>query len=255
MERVRDLIQKLQEQSAQNDAPHALLTTVRQLAAELEALAPATAASPNGRVAVMLPAGFIPKTELPLEIREAAASEATLLQTPAPPPEPVVRQEPETLEPETPKPVSAEASTGKPETVKPETPKPASLKPELPFNALDDVPTLAQQAKEVHQLHDPGTSLNDRLRTAEPELATKLTGGPIKDLRKGIGVNDRYLFVSELFRGDEAMYERSIKTINAFSIFPEAEYWINRELKVKLGWDEAAPTVRHFYALVSRRFS
>ncbi len=34
------------------------------------------------------------------------------------------------------------------------------------------------------------------------------------------------------------MYERSIKTINAFRILPEAEYWMERELKVKLGWDE-----------------
>ena len=34
------------------------------------------------------------------------------------------------------------------------------------------------------------------------------------------------------------MYERSIKTINGFRILPEAEYWMERELKVKLGWDE-----------------
>ena len=32
------------------------------------------------------------------------------------------------------------------------------------------------------------------------------------------------------------MYERSIKTINSFTIWPEAEYWIKREFKTKLGW-------------------
>ena len=46
-----------------------------------------------------------------------------------------------------------------------------------------------------------------------------------------------FLFINDLFRGDEAMYERSIKTINSFNIYPEAEYWISRELKVKLGWN------------------
>jgi hypothetical protein len=63
------------------------------------------------------------------------------------------------------------------------------------------------------------------------------------------------VFISELFRGDEAMYERSIKTINGFRILPEAEYWMQRELKVKLGWDENREATRHFYQLVKRRFS
>jgi hypothetical protein len=51
------------------------------------------------------------------------------------------------------------------------------------------------------------------------------------------------------------MYERSIKTINSFRILPEAQYWIERELKVKLGWDENKESTRHFYQLVKRRFS
>jgi len=82
-----------------------------------------------------------------------------------------------------------------------------------------------------------------------------LKDAPIKDLRKGIGINDRFTFVNELFRGDDAMYERSIKTINGFHILSEAEYWINRELKFKLGWNDSKEVVQHFYQLVRRRFS
>jgi hypothetical protein len=78
---------------------------------------------------------------------------------------------------------------------------------------------------------------------------------PIKDLRKAIGINDRFLFINELFRGDENMYERCIKTINNFNIYPEAEYWITRELKVKLGWKDDSETANHFYQLVKRRFT
>ena len=73
--------------------------------------------------------------------------------------------------------------------------------------------------------------------------------------KKAIGINDRFVFINELFRGDEVMYERSLKTINGFRIMAEAEYWIERELKVKLGWDDMKETTRHFYQLVKRRFS
>ena len=98
-------------------------------------------------------------------------------------------------------------------------------------------------------------SLNDRLKESKIELSQSLTSSPIKDLKKAIGVNDRFLFINELFRGDEAMYERSIKTIQNFSIYAEAEFWIRRELKVKIGWLDTDPVVKQFDQLVKRRFS
>jgi hypothetical protein len=133
------------------------------------------------------------------------------------------------------------------------------------FDAVEETPTLAQYQpskkdiklqKEINDLiGETKETLNDRLKEDKKELAHKLKDTPIKDLRKAIGVNDRFVFVNELFRGDETMYERSIKTINGFHILPEAEYWINRELKVKLGWDDYKDSVQHFYHLVRRRFS
>jgi hypothetical protein len=122
---------------------------------------------------------------------------------------------------------------------------------------VEETPTLMQhQPKEVHELiGEKKESLNDRLKQQKTEVVHVLKDSPIKDLRKGIGINDRFTFVSELFRGDEAMYERSIKTINGFNILSEAEYWINRELKFKLGWNDNKEEVQHFYQLVRRRFS
>jgi hypothetical protein len=76
-----------------------------------------------------------------------------------------------------------------------------------------------------------------------------------RDLRKAIGINDRYLFINELFSGDEAMFERSVKTLNQFSILPEAEFWMQRELKLKLAWNEDSAIVQQFIQLVRRRFS
>jgi hypothetical protein len=98
-------------------------------------------------------------------------------------------------------------------------------------------------------------SLNEKLKEERVEVAAALQGTPIRDLKKAIGINDRFLFVNELFRGDENMYERSLKTINGFSIYPEAQYWIQRELKVKLSWPDNSEAVKIFDQLVKRRFS
>ena len=98
-------------------------------------------------------------------------------------------------------------------------------------------------------------TINEVHALPKQELSEALMEAPIKDLRKAIGINERYLYVHELFRGDESMYERSIKTINTFEIYPEAEYWIRRELKLKLGWNDSYQTVKQFDQLIKRRFA
>jgi hypothetical protein len=135
-------------------------------------------------------------------------------------------------------------------------------KPPLLFDPVEDTPTLLHQqqvqrpSREINdEIQTDTGSLNDTLRQARLELSDTLKEQPIKDLKKAIGINDRFLFINELFRGDEVMYERSIKTINGFAIFPEAEYWIKRELKLKLGWDDQSAVVKQFDQLIRRRFS
>ena len=138
-------------------------------------------------------------------------------------------------------------------------------KPHIMFDQEDDdIPTLTHQFNNADRVHgkeineivvEELTSLNESLREHKMEISEKLTGMPVKDLRKAIGINDRFLYINDLFRGDEVMYERSIKTINSFSIWPEAEYWVRRELKIKLGWVDDNETVRQFDQLVKRRFS
>jgi hypothetical protein len=131
------------------------------------------------------------------------------------------------------------------------------------FDTSTEIPTLALQQKknefeEINQLMESIHSmpvLNEKLRANQVEVGTLLNNEPIKELKKAIGINDRFLFVQELFRGDESMYERSIKTIDGFAIYPEAQFWIQRELKLKIGWNEDSATVKHFDQLVKRRFS
>ena len=105
------------------------------------------------------------------------------------------------------------------------------------FDPITEIPTLSQQhsSQEINErLAIRDSSLNDKLKEEKVEVGHRLKEHPVKDLKKAIGINDRFVFINELFRGDEVMYERSLKTINAFRIYAEAEYWIERELKVKL---------------------
>lgn len=136
-------------------------------------------------------------------------------------------------------------------------------KGKINFNEmLETLPTFSTQttaSKQVFELNDVmlenEESLNDVFKTPVVEVAQAIKEAPVKDLRKAIGVNDKYLFINELFKGDEAMYDKCIKTINSFSVYPEAETWIRRELLVKMGWDEKGIATKQFYNIVMRRFS
>jgi hypothetical protein len=139
-----------------------------------------------------------------------------------------------------------------------ETPEVTEIKKEVENRPVVEIEPINEQAQPITNItptpNPSGTELNDSLKSVKKEVSDVLKDTPIKDLKKGIGINDRFLFINDLFKGDENMYERSIKTINGFSIFPEAEYWIRRELKTKLGWNDQDDVVRQFDALVKRRF-
>jgi hypothetical protein len=230
MERLQQLIGKLNEQFQEKADPTQLLVTTQLIEKELLRLTSATAqVYSTSKVAVVMPSNG---RSFSNNGNTMAAIEEVEIRVEAPGtrnPEPEMAQE----------------------TVKVE-------KKPWPFDPLREVPTLSQQAivKELNEVIAASEhSLNDRLKEDVKEVAHLLTDAPVRDLRRAIGINDRFVFISELFRGDEVMYERSIKTINGFRIFPEAEYWIERELKVKLAWDETKDCTRHFYQMVKRRFS
>ncbi|MBO9619717.1 MAG: hypothetical protein J7539_11855 [Niabella sp.] len=76
----------------------------------------------------------------------------------------------------------------------------------------------------------------------------------INNLTTDISPSDKERFVKNLFRGDEIMYNRSLKTINNFRTLGEAEFWVTRELKTKLGWINNSD-VEYFDRLVYRKFN
>jgi hypothetical protein len=136
-------------------------------------------------------------------------------------------------------------------------------------------PELAAVTNTVEQMETPVEVIDEKLASniveakTEPSLVASekteikevkevkdhLVLEPIKDLRSAIGINDKFQFIQELFAGDEKSFEVGIKTINAFKIFPEAQFYIKRELREKNNWDEESNVVKQFDQLIKRRFS
>lgn len=236
MERLKQLIGKLNEQFEQNADNKQLLVTTQLIEAELMRLSTASrAALGTSKISVVMPAARTVYNTVVVEtpVLEAKLKEEMVL--------PVEKQEE--------KPVKNGNGTYVPA---------ASVQAGLQFNPLIEIPTLAHQtsAKELNEsMATAQASLNDKLKEERVEVGHRLNDSPVRDLKKAIGINDRFVFINDLFRGDEVMYERSVKTINGFRIYPEAQYWIERELKIKLGWDDSKEITRHFYQLVKRRFS
>jgi hypothetical protein len=164
-------------------------------------------------------------------------------------PEPVVAQRPVAIPPPPPAPI--------PEN--PEEKKPAMItlyQQTENHNRPETNNGLHKELKELNQRVAQNTpSLNERFQQGQVELADKLGEMPVKDLRHAIGINDKFQFIQELFRGDIDTYERSVKTINEFNFLQEAEYWIERELKIRQGWEDNNHVVKQFYAIVRKRFT
>ncbi|MBX2922956.1 MAG: hypothetical protein KF746_12230 [Chitinophagaceae bacterium] len=234
MERIGVLISKLQELYQQRASPDQIIHVVQMLQTELFLLKQQHQNAPERKkISVLMPAGISMAGNEAGTAQENAESDSSFIN--------------EAEQPEEKYPAASEGAAK----------KEAPVVERKRFNVLEEVPTLAHQpqVKELNEvIGDRELSLNERLHQPKVELAEKLKEEPLKDIKKAIGLNDRYIFITELFRGDEAMYERSLKTINHFTIYPEAEFWIQRELKLKLGWKEDHPSVKQFDQLVRRRF-
>lgn len=251
MEKISALIDKLQELKNSNAGLQTISYYTQLLQAEiLHQRNKQKQQEGNGHVAVSVPA-------------QAPAPVVAVVTPPPPPvqiPPPPVQPQPELPEvvlqsngyaPDR-VPVKARNPEERPSTATLFDPPPPLPPPQPQRSSNSD--GIRKELNELIGKHS--TSLNDSLRASNTvEVGQKLGGMAVNDLKNAIGINDKFQFIQELFRGDKTMYERSIKTINESTSLQEAEYWIERELKIKLGWNETDELVNQFYTLVRKRFS
>ena len=101
---------------------------------------------------------------------------------------------------------------------------------------------------------DNSTSINDTFASeaSEKTVADKLRQQPIKDLKSAIGLNQKFLFMNDLFEGENEKFNDAINKINSFKTLQEALAFIDSE--ISSAWDKENSSVVNFMDLVERRF-
>ena len=112
---------------------------------------------------------------------------------------------------------------------------------------FDDVPTIAGNYKEQQSLHHKiGNTKTER-------LSDKLNQQPVEDLKRSIGINEKFAFINELFAGNQQQYIQCIETLNSFPNYEEARVHLN-ELSASLNWNTTSKTFYELDEMVKRRF-
>lgn len=86
-------------------------------------------------------------------------------------------------------------------------------------------------------------------------ILTHLKLKPIQDLKTGIGLNEKFLFIRELFANDHQAYAEAVDQLNAKASVADAESYIASELLPRYGWNLEHEALVNFLHLIFRRFS
>ncbi len=100
-------------------------------------------------------------------------------------------------------------------------------------------------------------TLNQRLaaqsqggNTATQPAATK----PVGDLKGTISLNDKLLFVRDLFNGYNLAYSEALELLNRCKTFDEADKFLKANYAAKNNWANKQATADKFYTLLSKKY-
>ena len=108
-------------------------------------------------------------------------------------------------------------------------------------------------AEEPAPAPQPKRSLNDLLGQEDNSLASKFQHGHIDDLSKAISLNDKFLYIKELFKGKGEDFGKAIQKLNMCENIDEAFQTIDM-LKKYYSWDIDASAYLSLCDLVRRKF-
>ena len=97
-------------------------------------------------------------------------------------------------------------------------------------------------------------TLGEKMMGDDNSLAAKLQQTPVHDLKASIGINDKFLFVNELFGGSMEKYNKSVENLNDLKTLNGALIYLN-ELKIELQWNSSNEAYKKLKDLVSHKFA
>jgi hypothetical protein len=103
-------------------------------------------------------------------------------------------------------------------------------------------------------VQQPVTSVNERQGdvTTDNTLANRLRSKPITNIKSAIGINDKFQYLNDLFKGSVQDYNESLDALNNCANLTDAEAHFN-QLRTKFGWDMENSSAAGLYELVVRR--
>jgi hypothetical protein len=138
----------------------------------------------------------------------------------------------------------------------PET-EPVALKPEVKPEPVPAPIAPAVTHTQIMVEEDQVITLNQRMsaQMAASRVSDQLHGQPISDLKSAITLNDKMLYVRELFNGYSLAYSETIDILNRAKSFEEAEAFLKGSYATKNNWADKQATADKFYALLQRRYT
>jgi hypothetical protein len=97
-------------------------------------------------------------------------------------------------------------------------------------------------------------TLNDMLKQQNVSNSGVHVKSKIFDIKSAIPLNQKFIFISELFSGHSGEYEAAIAEINNCSELEEAKQLLKDKYLPKWKWDLSRKTVQDFFEIVSRKF-
>ena len=101
-------------------------------------------------------------------------------------------------------------------------------------------------------------SLNDRLsgqrQAMDSEKKHLESPRRIKDIKVGINLNDKLLFIKDLFNGYSLAYSEAIELLNRFESFEDADRFLKANYAQKNNWDAKPASVEKLYAILRQRY-
>jgi hypothetical protein len=99
------------------------------------------------------------------------------------------------------------------------------------------------------------SSFNEKLKEArEQSLGPRSRQHHAGDIKSLININDKFLFINELFDGDYKEYTHTIEIFNNFSDRGEAFDFLDLQLKNNL-WNSTSPAFMKLKEIVEKRFT
>jgi hypothetical protein len=169
------------------------------------------------------------------EVPEVKASEPK--PEPIPVPEPVVEQKEEA-----PVPID-------------EVPQKQSEEVKPPKSNGDKLKESAPKKRKIDMIQEKSTTLADKFMEKDDKtVAARINKNPVSDLRKAIGINDKFLFVKELFKNEIKEYDEALNRLNSFPSLDDAGGYLE-ELKKNHKWDTDNEFFVKFREIVERKYS